>query len=70
MRLALAILTLALTGCSSSTPQSSLPPRDYTIGTAQCSKYKWGTSDMASCLDRAAASQSATVTGQQGDSNG
>lgn len=56
MRLALAIITLALTGCSS-TPQSTRPARDYTVGMAQCSKFKWGTPEMAQCLDRAAETQ-------------
>lgn len=68
MRLAIAILTLALTGCSSSTPEATHPARDYTVGTAQCSKFKFGTSEMAQCLDRAAASQAATVYGGAGTS--
>jgi hypothetical protein len=70
MRLALAILTLALTGCSGSTSQSSHPARDYTVGTAQCSKFSWGTSQMAECLDRAAESQSATASGVRHGDNG
>jgi len=61
MRLALAIITLALTGCNG-TPESNHPTRDYTVGTAQCSKFGWGTSQMAECLDRAAERQSATVS--------
>ncbi|WP_377841025.1 hypothetical protein [Bosea sp. UC22_33] len=61
MRLALAIITLALTGCNG-TPESSHPARDYTVGTAQCSKFGWGTGQMAECLDRAAERQSATVS--------
>ncbi|MGO4175591.1 hypothetical protein [Bosea sp. TAF32] len=65
MRLALAILTLALTGCNS-TPEATHPTRDYTVGTAQCSKFKFGTSEMAQCLDRAAESQAATVAGGSG----
>lgn len=65
MRLALAILTLALTGCNSM-PEATHPVRDYTVGTAQCSKFKFGTSEMAQCLDRAAESQSATVAGAPG----
>lgn len=67
MRLALAILTLALTGCNS-TPEAVHPARDYTVGTAQCSKFKFGTSEMAQCLDRAAESQSATINGAIGTS--
>ncbi len=66
MRLAFAIFALALTGCTNSAPQASRAPVDYTIGTAQCSKFKWGTSDMARCLDHAAESQSATVAGGEG----
>lgn len=69
MRLALAILTLALTGCNS-TPPSSHAGRDYTVGIAQCSKFGWGTSQMAECLDRAAESQSATATGEASGNNG
>ncbi len=61
MRLALAIITLALTGCNS-TPQSQHPARDYTVGTAECSKFGWGTAKMAECLDRSAERQSATVS--------
>ena len=61
MRLALAIITLALTGCNG-TPESSHPARDYTVGTTQCSKFGWGTAQMAECLDRAAERQSATVS--------
>ena len=70
MRLALAILTLALTGCSAGAPQSSHAGRDYTVGTAQCSKFGWGTSQMAECLDRAAQSQSATATDAKNGSSG
>jgi len=69
MRLALAILTLALTGCSSA-PQANHPVRDYTVGTAQCSKFGWGTSQMAECLDRAAESQSATASDAKTGANG
>lgn len=65
MRLALAILTLALTGCNS-TPEATHPRRDYTVGIAQCSKFKFGTSEMAQCLDRAAESQSATMSSASG----
>ena len=64
MRLALAIITLALTGCNG-TPETHHPARDYTVGTAQCSKFGWGTSQMAECLDRAAERQSATVSQQR-----
>ncbi|WP_332689030.1 hypothetical protein [Bosea sp. (in: a-proteobacteria)] len=61
MRLTLAIIALALTGCSGGQqPQGSAP--NLTVGTAQCAKHSWGTSAMAECLDRAAASQSATVS--------
>lgn len=67
MRLALAILTLALTGCNSA-PEATHRARDYTIGTAQCSKFKFGTSEMAQCLDRAAENQSATVAAGPGTS--
>ncbi|WP_038362950.1 hypothetical protein [Bosea sp. UNC402CLCol] len=69
MRLALAIITLALTGCNS-TPQSDHPARDLTVGTAQCSKFKWGTSEMAQCLDNAARSQSATSRTGRTDNSG
>jgi hypothetical protein len=69
MRLALAILTLALTGCNS-TPEAHRPTGDLTVGIAQCSKYKWGTSDMALCLDRAAESQSATNSAESSAGNG
>ena len=65
MRLALAILTMALTGCNS-TPEATHPARDYTVGTAQCSKFKFGTSEMAQCLDCAAESQSATAASALG----
>lgn len=68
-RALLAITLLALTGCNS-TPQSSHPAPNYTVGTAQCSKFKWGTSEMAQCLDRAAQSQSATISGGQDGSSG
>ncbi|BCB18317.1 hypothetical protein [Bosea sp. ANAM02] len=60
MRLALAIITLALTGCNA-TPDAHHPATDYTVGTERCSKFGWGTSQMAECLDRAAERQSATV---------
>ena len=65
MRLALAILTLALTGCNGM-HEATHPRRDYTVGTSQCSKFKFGTSEMAQCLDRAAESQSATIAGASG----
>ena len=61
MRVALAIITLALTGCNGA-PETRHPARDYTVGTAECSKFGWGTSQMAECLDRAAERQSATVS--------
>ncbi|MBN9470903.1 MAG: hypothetical protein J0J10_19215 [Bosea sp.] len=69
MRLTLAILALALSGCSGAQqPQGSTP--NLTIGTAQCSKHSWGTSAMAACLDRAAESQSATVAEGASGGNG
>lgn len=60
MRLALAAITIALAGCSSSDNPHNVA-RNLTIGTEQCSKFKWGTPEMAACLDRAAEQQSATV---------
>lgn len=69
MRLTLAILALALGGCSGGQqPQSTAP--NLTVGTAQCSKHSWGTSAMAECLDRAAESQSATVAEAPAGGNG
>jgi hypothetical protein len=69
MRLTLAILALALSGCSGAQqPQGSAP--NLTVGTAQCSKHSWGTSAMAECLDRAAESQSATATEARSGGNG
>lgn len=68
MRLTLAIITLALSGCSGSDQPTGVA-RNLTVGTAQCSKFSWGTSQMAECLDQAAARQSATVAGtKDGDS--
>jgi len=69
MRLALAIIALVSTGCSGA-PQPQGVARNLTLGTAQCSQHKWGTSQMAECLDRAAESQSATVSGAGADGNG
>lgn len=68
MRLTIVIIALALSGCSG-TDQPSGATRNLTVGTAQCSKFSWGTSQMAECLNRAATSQSATVSGaRDGDS--
>lgn len=58
------VLALALIGCSSA-PQSNQAGPNLTVGTAQCSKFSWGTSQMAECLDRAAESQSATAPDPQ-----
>ena len=69
MRLALAIITLALTGCNGA-PETRHPARDYTVGTAECSKFGWGTSQMAECLDRAAEQQSATVSQERAGETG
>lgn len=70
MRMALLGITfLALAGCNS-TPESSHPVRNYAIGTAQCSKFKWGTSEMAECLDKAAQRQSAIVSEEQAGGSG
>ena len=69
MRLTLAIIALALSGCSGADQPSGVA-RNLTVGTAQCSKFSWGTSQMAECLDRAAASQSATVADTKGGDNG
>ena len=69
MRSALAIIALVLTGCSGGQQPQGVA-RNLTIGTEQCSKHKWGTSQMAECLDRAAASQSATVSDARGGGNG
>jgi hypothetical protein len=69
MRSALAIIALVLTGCSGAQQPQGVA-RNLTIGTEQCSKHKWGTSQMAECLDRAAASQSATVSDARGGGNG
>ena len=60
MRIALAIIAIALAGCSGSESSHGVA-RNLTVGTEQCSKFKWGTSEMAACLDRAAERQSATV---------
>lgn len=68
MRFTFVIIALALSGCSGA-DQPNGAARNLTVGTAQCSKFSWGTSQMAECLDRAAASQSATVAGaRDGDS--
>lgn len=60
---------LLLLGCSSA-PQSHHAGADLTVGIAHCSKFKWGTSQMAECLDRAAESQAATASAPQAGSNG
>ncbi len=60
MRIVLAVIAIALAGCSGSNEPSGVA-RNLTIGTEQCSKFKWGTSEMAECLDRAAERQSATI---------
>jgi hypothetical protein len=62
-------VALALLGCSS-TPQSNHVGGDLTVGTAHCSKFSWGTSQMAECLDRAAESQAATMSAPQADGKG
>ncbi|MCP4564826.1 MAG: hypothetical protein GY873_36930 [Bosea sp.] len=60
MRLALAAIAIALAGCSGGDSSRGVA-RNLTIGTEQCSKFKWGTPEMAACLDRAAEQQSATI---------
>ena len=60
MRTVLTAIAIALAGCSGADQPSSVA-RNLTVGTEQCSKFKWGTSEMAACLDRAAERQSATV---------
>lgn len=62
-------LALALMGCSNASQQNHVA-RDLTVGTGQCSKFQWGTAQMAACLDRAAESQSATVVDAQAGGNG
>jgi uncharacterized lipoprotein YmbA len=69
MRSMLIIATLVLTGCNSAT-ETSHPVQNLTVGTAQCAKFSWGTSQMAECLDRAAESQSATAQGSSAEVNG
>lgn len=69
MRLELAVIALVLTGCSGAQQPQGVA-RNLTIGTEQCSRHKWGTSQMAECLDRAAASQSATVPDARRGGNG
>jgi hypothetical protein len=69
MRLVLASIVLALAGCGpAQKPQATA--RDLTVGMEQCRKFDWGTGPMAACLDRAAASQSATVSETKGGDNG
>lgn len=60
MRSILAIIVITLAGCSGADQPSGVA-RNLTVGTEQCSKFKWGTAEMAACLDRAAEQQSATV---------
>ncbi|HEV7325924.1 MAG TPA: hypothetical protein VGN91_12700 [Bosea sp. (in: a-proteobacteria)] len=60
MRIALAAIAIALAGCSGGESSRGVA-RNLTVGTEQCSKFKWGTPEMAACLDRAAERQSATV---------
>jgi hypothetical protein len=60
MRIALAAIAIALAGCSGADSPHGVA-RNLTVGTEQCSKFKWGTAEMAACLDRAAERQSATV---------
>lgn len=60
MRIALAAIAVALAGCSGADNSHSVA-RNLTVGTEQCSKFKWGTPEMAACLDRAAERQSVTV---------
>lgn len=65
----LALVALSLLGCSGS-QQPRGTARDLTQGTEQCSKHKWGTSEMAQCLDRATGSQSATASEVKAGSSG
>lgn len=60
MRAVLAAIAIGLAGCSAGESSHGLA-RNLTVGTEQCSKFKWGTAEMAACLDRAAERQSATV---------
>lgn len=60
MRSILAVIAITLAGCSGADQPSGVA-RNLTVGTEQCSKFKWGTAEMAACLDRAAEQQSATV---------
>lgn len=60
MRIALAAIAIVLAGCSGGDSSRGVA-RNLTIGTEQCSKFKWGTPEMAACLDRAAEQQSATI---------
>jgi hypothetical protein len=62
MRIAFAAIAIVLAGCSGGDSSRGVA-RNLTIGTEQCSKFKWGTAEMAACLDRAAVQQSATVAG-------
>ncbi|RXT52582.1 hypothetical protein B6S44_17590 [Bosea sp. Tri-44] len=67
--LKLAIIALALCGCSGADQPTGVA-RNLTVGTAQCSKFSWGISQMAECLDQAAARQSATAGGTKGSDRG
>lgn len=62
-------LALALIGCSSA-PQPNQAGRNLTVGIKHCSKFSWGTSQMAECLDRAAETQSATAPDSQAGRSG
>jgi hypothetical protein len=53
MRLLVALITLPLAACGS-TPESRGGGQNLTLGTEQCSKHKWGTPEMAQCLDTSA----------------
>ena len=64
MRIALAAIAIALAGCSGGGSSHGVA-RNLTVVTEQCSKFKWGTPEMAACLDRAAEQQSATIAGQK-----
>jgi hypothetical protein len=58
MRLLVALITLPLAACGSA-PESRGGGQNLTLGTEQCSKHKWGTPEMAQCLDTASAARTA-----------
>jgi len=58
MRLLVALIALPLAACGSS-PESRVGGQNLTLGTEQCSKHKWGTPEMAQCLDTASAGRTA-----------